>query len=306
MAGRVAGGERTAGPAVSGELPATTRPGRTPHVLLAEDNPVNRLVALGILARLGVHADAVANGAEAVAALETTLYDLVLMDVQMPEMDGFEATAAIRRREGRGAGRIPIIAMTAHAMQGDRERCLAAGMDDYVPKPIARRQLEEVLSRWIPAPAEHPTTVAVEVAAPEPMGEPPALEADPRSTAPAEAAPTDPPDLDLEQFDEASDWDPALAQVLIAIYLEDAQTLLARLRAAIAQRDIRLTQAHAHTLKGASRAIGALALGDLAAELEGTAGAADFGSAEETLERAEATLERTATALTCRRLRTAA
>jgi len=118
------------------------------RVLLAEDNRVNRLVALHMLQRVGCDVDSATTGREAVAAVAANQYDLVLMDVQMPEMDGFEATAEIRRHEAPGH-RLPIIAMTAHAMTGDQERCLAAGMDDYVAKPVTRVVLVEMLERWI-------------------------------------------------------------------------------------------------------------------------------------------------------------
>ena len=98
----------------------------------------------------------VGNGREALAALDRQPFDVVLMDVQMPEMDGFEATAAIRARERATGGHIPIIAMTAHAMKGDRERCLAAGMDGYVSKPLRPQELFEVLERLVPATAADP------------------------------------------------------------------------------------------------------------------------------------------------------
>jgi CheY-like chemotaxis protein len=125
--------------------------GRKARILVAEDNTINQMVALGILKKLGLRADAVANGAEAVKALEAIPYDLVLMDVQMPVMDGLEATREIRNPQSAIRNRqVPVIAMTARAMQGDRERCLEAGMNDYVPKPVSLRALTEVLARWLP------------------------------------------------------------------------------------------------------------------------------------------------------------
>ena len=121
------------------------------RILLAEDNITNQQVAVGILKKLGLRADAVANGAEAVKALETLPYDLVLMDVQMPEMNGLEATLCIRNPQSAVRNhQIPIIAMTAGAMQGDREKCLEAGMNDYVSKPISPQALAEALDRWLP------------------------------------------------------------------------------------------------------------------------------------------------------------
>ena len=123
--------------------------GRRIRILLAEDNIINQKVALRHLEKIGYRADAVANGKEVLSALERIPYDLILMDVQMPEMDGFEATAAIGRKERATGGHIPIIAMTAHAMKGDWERCLEAGMDDYVPKPIQPQNLIDVIGRWI-------------------------------------------------------------------------------------------------------------------------------------------------------------
>ena len=121
------------------------------RILVAEDNIVNQQVAIGILKNLGFAAEVVANGDEAVKALESIPFDLVLMDIQMPDMDGFEATRLIRDPESSVLnGKIPIIAMTAHALQGDRERCLEAGMDDYVSKPVDIQALSEVLKKWLP------------------------------------------------------------------------------------------------------------------------------------------------------------
>ena len=155
-------------PATASLLPAETRPAAPPtpvapvaghraRVLLVEDNTINQTVALKMLEKLGYRADAVADGQEAISALETTPYDLVLMDVQMPVLDGFAATQAIR------AGRtkalrpaLPIIAMTAHALEGDREKCLEAGMDDYISKPVALPALAAVLERWLIRPQKTP------------------------------------------------------------------------------------------------------------------------------------------------------
>jgi len=126
--------------------------GRTLRVLVAEDNPINQKVASSMLHKIGCTADIASNGREALGQIQTRVYDLVFMDCQMPEMDGFEATEAIRKLEN-GAQRIPIIAMTAHAMPSDRERCLAAGMNDYLTKPISIEQLRTMLARWRePAP----------------------------------------------------------------------------------------------------------------------------------------------------------
>jgi two-component system, sensor histidine kinase and response regulator len=125
-------------------------PGR---VLLAEDNPINQEVVREMLENFGFKVDVAQNGREAVDALSSAAYDLILMDCQMPDMDGYQATETIRRREGAGLGgqsRIPIIALTGLAMEGDRERCLAAGMDDYLSKPFKLQQLQEILDRWLP------------------------------------------------------------------------------------------------------------------------------------------------------------
>jgi CheY-like chemotaxis protein len=125
------------------------------RILLADDNATNQKVALAILNKLGYRADVASNGLEAVKAVEIGQYDLVLMDVQMPEMDGFEATEAIRKTEtGTGAPRLPIIAMTAHAMKGDRERCLEHGMDDYIAKPVQPDALLDALEKWLPRKTE--------------------------------------------------------------------------------------------------------------------------------------------------------
>jgi len=125
------------------------------RILVAEDNPVNQKVAQALLGKMGLQSDVVANGREAVNALQTTPYDLVLMDCQMPEMDGYEATSQIRQLGSKALNpHIPIIAMTALAMHGDREKCIQAGMNDFIAKPVLRRELVVMLARWLPIAVE--------------------------------------------------------------------------------------------------------------------------------------------------------
>jgi len=143
----------TAGdPPPAGSTPASPPPGvrAAPRILLVEENPVNREVAVGMLESLGCKTDAAENGRLAIEAMDTSSYDAVLMDCQMPVMDGLTATGEIRRREQTsGAARVPVIALTANAMEGDRERCLAAGMDDFLSKPFTQQQLATLLRRWL-------------------------------------------------------------------------------------------------------------------------------------------------------------
>ncbi|MHB1219201.1 MAG: response regulator [Alphaproteobacteria bacterium] len=123
------------------------------RVLLVEDNYANRCLGVAFLALMDIEADIAANGHEAVEAVRGRAYDAVLMDIQMPGMNGLDAAAAIRRLNEGGA-RVPIIAMTAHAMKEDREKYLAAGMDDYLPKPVNRKALAAMLAKWLPAGRE--------------------------------------------------------------------------------------------------------------------------------------------------------
>ncbi len=140
---------RTGAPIVTAHSLEQMRDRERVHVLVAEDNPVNQKVAARTLEKLGFRARIAANGKEALAAIEREHFDLVLMDCQMPEMDGFEATARLRAIESeRGGARMPVVAMTANAMSGDREQCIAAGMDDYIAKPFNPQELLRILERW--------------------------------------------------------------------------------------------------------------------------------------------------------------
>ncbi|MCX7799236.1 MAG: PAS domain S-box protein [Fimbriimonadales bacterium] len=199
------------------------------RVLVAEDNAVNQHVARGVLAKLGLEAVVVSNGLEAIEALRQQSFDAVLMDVQMPEIDGFEATRRIRCGEaGAPNRRIPIIAMTAHAMQGDRDRCLEAGMDDYVSKPVSQHDLAAVLQKWL-RPASRGACGGR-------LGG--------SSWRPTEL-------LDRLGGDEE------LAADVLRAYLADAQDRLAMLEDALEQEDFAAGAAAAHTLKGSSANVGA-------------------------------------------------
>jgi CheY-like chemotaxis protein len=132
-------------------------PPRVPRVLVVDDNPINQLVAREMLLSLGVEVETAEHGADALARLERSSYALVFMDVMMPVLDGLATTRAWRELEGRtGRRRLPVVALTANAMASDRERCLEAGMDDYLAKPVRREQLAQMLARWLPAEPEPP------------------------------------------------------------------------------------------------------------------------------------------------------
>jgi CheY-like chemotaxis protein len=124
------------------------------RVLVAEDNVVNQKVAVRMLEKLGCRVDVVANGLEAVTAVASVAYDCLFMDCQMPEMDGYEATAVIRQRAEGSGPHLPIIAMTANVLQSDRERCLAAGMDDFISKPVQAPELLALLHKWVQSPSQ--------------------------------------------------------------------------------------------------------------------------------------------------------
>ena len=237
----------------SSTLIATKRP-----LLLAEDNPVNQRVAVHVLGKLGYAVDVVDNGALAVAAVARGNYALVLMDCQMPEMDGFAATAAIRRAEAKSS-HLPIIAMTANAMQGDREQCLAAGMDDYIAKPIDVAQLAALLAEWLP------TDAASEVPAPAVPSAP--------TFGPSPAA------IDLQRLTELFGDDDAVIDELLTVFQQSLQPLRERLKREVRQRGGSLTII-AHELRGAATNVGALPLAELGGRLENLAPSCNWSEIE--------------------------
>jgi signal transduction histidine kinase/DNA-binding response OmpR family regulator/HPt (histidine-containing phosphotransfer) domain-containing protein len=245
-------------------------------VLLAEDNPVNIEVALAMLDGLGLAAVSARNGEEALQALQAEHFDLVLMDCQMPLMDGFAATAEIRRHEQQlGRARIlPIIAITANALQGDREACLAAGMDDYLSKPFTQQELGASIARWIALPRaatiHHGEIAAAADAAAAGAAAAHAVAAVSLPAAPAPANPQNAINrhaLDNIRALSASGGD-ALVQRVIHAYVDDTPQHFKALREAIATLDTEHIRKAAHSLKSSSANVGAEALAQLCKTME--------------------------------------
>ena len=227
------------------------------RILLAEDNITNQQVALGILRKLGLQADAVTNGAEAIDALESIAYDLVLMDVQMPKMDGLEATAHIRDPQSAVVNHsIPIVAMTAHAMEGDRERCLEAGMNDYVTKPVSPQALAEALARWLPG---------------EDTARPTEQSAEPAAAQEAETPVFDRSGMLARLMDDED-----LARAVVGGFLEDMPRQIDSLRSYLDAGDAEGAVRQAHTIKGASANVGGERLRAAAFEMEKSARAGNL------------------------------
>jgi two-component system, sensor histidine kinase and response regulator len=212
----------------------------------------------------GYRVDAVNNGREAVEALSNIPYAAVLMDVQMPEMDGYEATAEIRRREG-SARHTPVIAMTADAMQGDREKALSAGMDDYIAKPVRHEELEAVLGRWIPH---------------------------------AEQAP---PTLDLAVLESRrgpqKDGEPDKLARIIGLFIDDVPLRLEELRLAAERGETQKVEETAHMLKGGSGYMGAVHMAEICGEIQALGSSGELSHAPELLDTLEAEFKRIRPAL---------
>ena len=254
----------TATPSADGPRPLAP-PALGGHVLLVEDNPVNREVAMGLLKLLGYHVDSAEDGRQALEVSSTGSYDLILMDCQMPVMDGFTATARMRERERQtNAARIPIIALTANAMEGDREQCLA-GMDDYLSKPFSQGQLKDLLSRWLSQTGASSS------------------QRDPGSASSEIALESSAPTIQAEQIESTgvvdyTAWGPIRMLKrpghpdplgkLLARYLEDSRQLVDQLRHAIESNDPTTLHAVAHRLKSSSATLGALTVAARCKELE--------------------------------------
>jgi len=243
---------------------------RRVRILLAEDNIINQKVAISTLKKLGYNAEAVANGKEAVKALEMIPYDIVLMDCQMPEMDGYEATGEIRKPESKVLNhRVPVIAITANAMKGDREKCLTAGMDDYLSKPIYPNELSDMLEKWIGkqyASQQEGTTVSNK----EPV---------------------------QNIFDRAGlldrlMGDEALANEILGDFLEDVPRNVTALKEALDNGDAPSVQLRAHTIKGQSANVGGEALCETAFEIEKAGKTGDLETVKARVTELEAQFDR--------------
>jgi signal transduction histidine kinase/ligand-binding sensor domain-containing protein/CheY-like chemotaxis protein/HPt (histidine-containing phosphotransfer) domain-containing protein len=221
------------------------------RVLLAEDNPVNQRVACGALQKIGLEVDVAANGIEAVAAWEKGAYDLILMDCQMPVMDGYQAAREIRTRET-GARRIPIIALTADAMKGTEQQCREAGMDDYLTKPIDRTRLSEVIRRCLGAAEVGRTSVADDAVG--------------RKSAQTAAEP-----VDWERLMLTAENDTEFAGELVKLFIESGDSVLKEIRDALERGDLAAVGRAAHSLKGSSANMHASSTSEAAARLESAA-----------------------------------
>jgi two-component system, sensor histidine kinase and response regulator len=245
------------------------------RVLVVEDNPINQLVALAALRRAGYRPEAVGDGHKALEAIRAEPPDLIFMDVQMPDMDGLQTTAEIRKLEGTSR-RIPIVALTAHALRGDRERCLAAGMDDYLTKPIDLDAMCAIVDKWtnpdvkpedVKADAPEATAEIVTVVGTTPAGAMP-----PRSSG-GEAA-TDlgsldgKPVLDMQRLEASSMGNPELKEVLARAFLDHARPRVKRLREHLALGDSEAVEFDAHGMKGMCGTLGAVRCAEVFSRIE--------------------------------------
>jgi PAS domain S-box-containing protein len=242
--------------------PSMSQAAQGMKILLAEDNAVNRRLAIALLQKRGHHIAATENGQQALDALERENFDLVLMDVQMPVLDGLDAIRAIRAKEQSSGSHLPIIALTAHAMKGDRERCLASGADDYVTKPIRTPDLLAAIDRAT-SNNTSPANTASPVAAPHPAA---------------------PPVLDSAAALDRVEGDRELLENLMGMFADECSQNIAEIRKSLEARDMKLLERLAHTLKGASASLAAGRVADAAFALEKQARTGEVGDSEQLLE----------------------
>ncbi|MDX2455928.1 MAG: response regulator, partial [Gammaproteobacteria bacterium] len=267
------------------ECPVSSSDPESMQILVVEDNEVNQAVAIGMLRKLGYRGIHTAdNGREALDRIEQTHYDLVFMDMQMPVMDGYQATAALREREqalaaameGAAIPYTPVVALTANAMEGDREHCLEAGADDYLSKPFSPMDLGKLLEKWLPSTGTRDAAAINQSDLPEaePPRPVPGQGAGQRKE--SSVAPIDQSVLDVIRDMEDED-DPDMLAEIAGLYLDRAPELLQAMQVAVANKDAEPLRIAAHTLKSSSANIGARALADLCRELEelGRSGSVD-------------------------------
>ena len=294
-----------AAPTAAAPVSSVADPVRPMRVLLVEDNPVNLMVGQRLLSVLGTHCDSATNGEAALLRMSASRYDLVLMDCQMPVMDGYTATRRWREHEAAtGVRRLPIVAMTANAMAGDRQKCLDSGMDDYLAKPVTRGELERCLFHWHQISSQHssadtaapPAAAAITPAAAPPSptatleaaANRPAITTNPfvpsPNAPPKPPAPPPPPAeplppvLDAEVLEELRSILGNEVDRLIEVFLDDTPRLIAALETAATGPDYDMLRNASHTLKSSSANLGAMSLSNAAKKLE-------LGIRTQTLER---------------------
>lgn len=226
------------------------------RILLVEDNTVNQMVAQNMLKKIGYQVDVVANGYEALQSLEIIPYDLILMDCQMPEMDGYEATRAIRARDW-NAARLPVIALTAHATDGERDKCLQAGMNDYISKPVEKENLRRIVAQWI-SKTNGKNTVGENLQ----ISDKELLAAD--EITPVTAIPA----VDIATLDEITDNDNEMRREIVEIYLEQTVSSLSEMERAISIEDSQRLYELAHKTLGGSAICGMTAIVEPMRKLE--------------------------------------
>ena len=288
---RLLAGETISGAGRESEAAVTLAPGPLPappagervravpvqlkgRLLLVEDNPINLTVAQRLISLTGLHCDTAENGEQALQKLSLGHYDIVLMDCQMPLMDGYTATRIWRRREADTyLPHLPIIAMTANAMAGDRQKCLDAGMDDYLAKPVSRQLLEETLARWLAYSGRHAAAAvaqrqSIPVSAASESAHPAAALPHAETAPPDAYAPPDTAPLDLEVVEDLRAAMGDQFKMLVALFLEDAPGQLARLEAAAVLDDKAQLAAAAHALKSSSANLGAMQVSAISKRIE--------------------------------------